>query len=324
VKSTLAYDVNGNVTSVSSGAGDGSLTAMQAMTYDAKGDLLTVDGPLPGTADTTRLRYNGARQVVGTISPDPDGGGALKHRAQRVSYGAYGQAIKAESGTVNSQSDADWAAFSPLEAVETGYDANARPVTQKLLAGGTTYALTQTSYDALGRPECRAQRMNPGAFGSLPASACSLGAEGTASTGSGQDFGPDRIVKSLYNAAGEVTQVRTAVGTSLEAAEASSTYRPNGGVETLTDAENNRTTYEYDGHDRLSRTYFPSPTKGSGTSNFGDYEQLGYDQGSNVTSFRNRAGQVIGFSIDALGRPTLKDLPGTEPDVSYGFDLLGG
>jgi RHS repeat-associated protein len=155
----------------------------------------------------------------------------------------------------------------------------------------------------------------PNAFGSLPASACSLGAEGS--------FGPDRIVKSLYNAAGEVTQVRSAVGTPLDAAEASSTYRPNGEVGTLTDAENNRTTYEYDGQDRLSRTYFPSPTKGSGTSNFGDYEQQGYDAASNVTSFRNRAGQVIGFSVDALGRRTFKDLPGTEPDVSYGFDLLG-
>jgi hypothetical protein len=131
------------------------------MTYDAKGDLLTVDGPLSGTADTTRLRYNGARQTIGAISPDPDGGGPHKHRAQRVSYGAWGQAIKAESGTVNSQSDSDWAAFSPLEAVETGYDGNARPVTQKLLAGGTTHALTHTSYDALGRPECTAQRMNP-------------------------------------------------------------------------------------------------------------------------------------------------------------------
>jgi YD repeat-containing protein len=161
VKTSLAYDSNGNVASVSSGSGDGSLTAGQAMTYDAKGDLVTVDGPLSGSADTIRLRYNGARQVVGTISPDPDGGGPLKHRAQRVSYGAWGQATKAESGTVASQSDANWAAFSPLEAVETGCDGNARPVTQKLLAGGTTYALTHTGYDALGRPECTAQRMNP-------------------------------------------------------------------------------------------------------------------------------------------------------------------
>jgi hypothetical protein len=44
-------------------------------------------------------------------------------------------------------------------------------------------------------------------------------------------------------------------------------------VETVTDAENNRTTYEYDGHDRLSKTYFPMPSpKGAGTSSTTDYE----------------------------------------------------
>jgi YD repeat-containing protein len=60
VKSTTAYDSNGNVTSTSSGDGIGALTATSAMTYDAMGNLLTVDGPLSGTADTSRNRYNGA------------------------------------------------------------------------------------------------------------------------------------------------------------------------------------------------------------------------------------------------------------------------
>ena len=58
-------------TSASSGAGDANLTATSAMTYDATGNLLTVDGPLSGTADTTRLRYNAARERIGTVSPIP-------------------------------------------------------------------------------------------------------------------------------------------------------------------------------------------------------------------------------------------------------------
>jgi YD repeat-containing protein len=45
VKASIAYDANGNVTSQSAGAGDGSLTATSAMTYDSLGNLLTVDGP---------------------------------------------------------------------------------------------------------------------------------------------------------------------------------------------------------------------------------------------------------------------------------------
>jgi hypothetical protein len=39
------------------------------MTYDCNGDLLTVDGPLSGTADTARYRYNSAREVVGVLGP---------------------------------------------------------------------------------------------------------------------------------------------------------------------------------------------------------------------------------------------------------------
>ena len=40
-----------------------------------------------------------------------------------------------------------------------------RPIVSRLLSGSTTYALTQTSYDALGRLRCVAQRMNPAEFG---------------------------------------------------------------------------------------------------------------------------------------------------------------
>jgi RHS repeat-associated protein len=189
---------------------------------------------------------------------------------------------------------------------------------QRLVSGGATYALTQTSYDGLGRPECTAQRMNSAAFGSLPASACSLGTQGS--------YGPDRIAKTVYDAAGQVTQARNGVGTADERAEVTSTYTSNGQVQTVADAENNKTTYVYDGHDRPSQTQYPSATKGAGTSNPADYEQSSYDANGNVTAFRNRAGQTIGFTYDPLNRLTLKDLPNAavnEADVSYGYDLLG-
>jgi RHS repeat-associated protein len=318
VRTVLGYDSNSNVNSVTQRNGSGTLVATSTMTYDAKGDLLTVDGPLSGTADTTRYRYDAARRQIGVVSPDPDGSGALKHRARRSTLGADGRVLKVENGTVNSQSDSDWAAFSALEAVETGYD-NGRPVTQKLVSGSTAYALTQTSYDALGRPECSAQRMNPSVYSSLPSSACSLGTEGS--------FGPDRISKTVYDAAGQVTQVISAYGvTGEQANEVTAAYTNNGQIQTLTDAENNRTTYVYDGHDRLSQTQFPSATKGAGTSNTSDYEQYGYDASGNVTSFRNRAGQMIYASYDNLNRLISKDLPNTylyESDASFTYDNLG-
>ncbi len=313
-RTVTAYNTSNLLpTSVTNRAGDNSISAVNAMTYDAVGNLLTVDGPLSGSADTVRYRYNAARQIVGVIGPDPDGGGSLKHRAERRTYDSGGRLTKVERGTVDGYSDGDWAAFASLEAVEIAYDANHRPTVQRLVASSTTHALSQTSYDGLGRVQCTATRMNPAIYGSLPGSACSLGTEGS--------HGPDRIARTTYDAAGQVTLVETGYGTGDAADEVATTYTDNGQVETVTDANGNRTTYTYDPHDRLSRTRMPDPST-PGTSSTTDYEELGYDAGSNVTSRRLRDGNSIAFTYDQLNRVTLKDLPGAEPDVSYSYDLL--
>lgn len=315
-RTTAAYDANSNIVSVTRSNGSGTLSSAQAMTYDPVGNLLTVDGPLAGTADTIRYRYNGARQIVGVVGPDPDGAGSLKHRAVRTVYRSDGLATLTERGTVNGQTDADWAAFVSLEQVATDYDANDRPVVQRLESGGTAYALTQTGYDALGRPECAAQRMNPAAFASLPSSACTLGTEGS--------FGPDRIVRTTYDAAGQVTLVQTGYGvTGVQANEVATAYTSNGRIAHVTDGENNRTTYEYDGLDRLVKTRFPVTAAGANQSSTSDYEQLTLDAAGNATTRRLRDGTSIAFVYDALNRPVSKDLPGAEPDVTYAYDLLG-
>lgn len=313
VKSTITYGQNQNVASVSVGAGDNSLTATNAFTYDEVGNRLTVDGPLAGTADTTRYRYDDARQLVGVVSSDPDGSGSLKRRAQKVAYDGAGRVKQVERGTVTGTDDTAWAAFAPAEKVTTTWTSG-RKTKDVLSAGSADYAVTQYGYDALGRPECVAQRMNPAVFGSLPASACTLGTQGSA--------GPDRIVKTHYDAGGRANRTESAVGTADQADEAAATYTDNGQVATVTDGKGNKTTYEYDGHDRLKKTRYPHPST-AGTSSTTDYEELGYDAGSNVTSTRLRDGQVIGFGYDDLSRVTSKDLPGSNPDTSYSYDLIG-
>lgn len=300
--------------SVTVRAGDGSVSATTAFTYNGMGDILTVDGPLAGTADTTRYRYSG-RRLVGVVAPDPDGTGPRKHAAKRLSYNAIGQVTGAELGTVNSQSDADWANFVSLQKVTSTYDGNARKVKDQLTGGGATYSVTQYSYDALGRIDCSVQRMNPSAYGSLPASACTLSAE--------SGFGPDRITKTLYDELGRVKKVQTAYGTPVQADEMAVTFTANGKVATLTDARGNLTTYAYDGHDRLKKTSYPSKTT-TGTSSTTDYEQVNtYDANGNILALRLRDGQVINLSYDNLNRLTFKNLPGSEPDVTYAYDLLG-
>jgi RHS repeat-associated protein len=102
--------------------------------------------------------------------------------------------------------------------------------------------------------------------------------------------------------------------------------QPYGLFATLTDGENNRTTYAYDGHDRLKQTRYPVATRGANTSSTTDYEELAYDPAGNVNSARLRDGSVIGMSYDALGRLTWRDRPNGaafETDQSFGYDLLG-
>ena len=205
---------------------------------------------------TSAVRYDILGRTVGTIAPDPDGGGALAFAASRSTYDARGNVIRQESGELASWQNEtiapkNWSGFTVLQSVETSYDLMNRKLKDVVKgANGKVTAVTQYSYDALGRPECTAVRMNPAVYNALPASACTLSAEGTE--------GPDRITRNVYDAAGQVLQIRQAVGTPLEQAYASYEYTPNGQQKSVIDANGNKAQLVYDGHDRLSRWSFPS------------------------------------------------------------------
>ncbi|MGN6773181.1 MAG: RHS repeat domain-containing protein [Rhizobiaceae bacterium] len=300
-------------------AGDGSISATTSWTYDALGNRLTEDGPLPGSADTTRWRYDARRRVIGVITPDPDGAAtAYKFRAKRNTYDAAGRLIKVEQGTVNSQSDTDWAAFAPLQTTETAYDALDRKVREWTYGTSEgTQSLTQYGYDLAGRLECTAVRMNPATFGSPPTSACALGTEG--------GFGPDRITKLTYDAAGQLLKTTVAYGTALQTDQETNGYTANGKLASVTDGENNRTTFDYDGHDRLWKTRYPVPTVGALASSTTDYEQLSYDANGNITQRRLRDAQLIDYTYDNLNRMTFKNVPNVvngEYDVTTTYDNL--
>jgi RHS repeat-associated protein len=317
-KQTISYDSWLNTTSTSVGAGDGSLTATTTATYSPAGDVLTVDGPLSGTADTTTFRYDADRRRVGVISADPDGAGALKRRAVKTTYNADGQPTVTEAGTVAGTSDPDWAAFSSAQQSTATYDANGFKTKDVVTAASTPYQVAQYSYDAVGRLDCTALRMNTSTWGSLPG-ACTLATTGAA--------GPDRITRNSYDELGRVSKVQTAYGTADQSDEVVNAYTDNGKLATVTDAENNKTTYEYDGFDRPWKTRFPGATKGSSTSSTTDYEQFTYDpSSSNVIGWRLRDGQSIAYSYDNLNRVVSKVTPNVaylDWDVTYSYDLLG-
>lgn len=309
--------------SVTVRAGDNSVSSTSAFTYELTGAVSTVDGPLAGTADKTRYRYDEAGRLVGTIGPDPDGVGPLRHRAERTTYNSDGLVTAVETGTVNSQSDGDWAAMTVLERGEQDHS-NRRPTVQRLVAGGTTYALTQTSYDEDGRVRCVAQRMNPVDFPSPPSDVCAQGTSG--------GHGADRITRTSYDNAGRVALVESGVDTAAAANEVATTYTSNGQVETVADGSGNTTTHAYDGHGRLSRTCFPGATP-CATITSGDFEELTYETHASgartsgqVAIRRQRDGSSIGYGYDALGRLSTVDVPSNsywEGDLTFHYDLLG-
>ncbi|WP_341023884.1 RHS repeat-associated core domain-containing protein [Brevundimonas diminuta] len=314
VKTSIVYGAAGVAnnllpTTVTTGAGDGFLSATTTMTYTPNGDVASVNGPLAGTADTTTYRYDNARQLVGVIGPDPDGTGPLLRRADRYTYNPRGQVTLAEAGTVAGTTDANWTAFASLQKVATTYDAFGRLTHQRQQSGSTTHGLVQTSYDAAGRVDCATTRMNPATFSSPPASACATGTTGS--------FGPDRIMKYGYDAASQPTSTISGLG--VDPITERTAYSPNGKPVSLTDGKGNVSTLTYDGFDRLLRLNYPNPT-GTGTSGT-DYEAYTYDAGGNVLSYRNRGDHTFSFGYDALGRQILITGGGV-PNRSFTYDNL--
>ena len=305
---------------------------------------------------TTGYRYDLMDRVVGTISPDPDGTGDLKYLAVRNTFDAAGRLIKVESGKLavwksESVAPSAWGTdFSVTQTAETVYDTQDRKLREWTYGTtGGTQTLTQYSYDAVGRLECTAVRMNsalfvaPG-FTGLPTSACTLGTAGS--------FGPDRITRNVYDAAGQLLKVRKAVGVAgLEEDYATYTYSLNGKQLSMTDARGFKAGFTYDGYDRQVAWTFPSKTTTAtlASCNIGtitevsgvtgpsgayvatdDCEKYSYDRNGNRAKFAKRDGSVITSQYDALNRMTVKTVPertglGTTHtrDVYYAYDSRG-
>ncbi len=315
-RTTLTYGSSGVAnnllpTQVSSGAGDGSLTATTSTTYDVFGNVSTVQGPL-GSAQTTQFWYDADRELVGAVGPDPDGSGPLLNRARVVTYNADGQVTEVQQGTTSGYTNPTVSGFTSLAQQLTSYDSAARKVQDAVTAGGTNWSVVQYGYDMANRLQCTAVRMNPAAFSSLPASACSLGPAGT--------FGNDRITYNTYDAANRLTQVTTAYGDAQQRNEKTVTYTNDGLPQTVTDADGNVSTYDYDGFDRLVELQYPNPSGGGSSSS--DYEQYTLDAAGNITQLRQRDGQLINLTYDVLGRVATKTPPESANAVTYTYDNL--
>ncbi|WP_158298850.1 RHS repeat domain-containing protein [Sphingomonas psychrotolerans] len=323
-----------------------SIAALVAVGFGGETSAQTAASPF-----TAAIRYDTVHRVTGTIDPDPDGAGPLRHAAVRNTYDPAGHLVKVEKGELaewqsEEVSPTRWEAltnFTVFQAVDITYGSMDRKVKESVSSAGVVYQVAQYSYDPAGRLECTAVRMQQAVFGALPASACSQSV-GTAPF--------DRITRNVYDAAGQLVQVRKGVETSLEQAYATYGYAPNGKQTVVVDANGNKAQLVYDGHDRQVQWHFPSsaaPPGGynpstpasalatAGPVNGNDREEYGYDANGNRTSLRKRDGRTFTYGYDALNRLTSKIVPdacvsgyactnvsaSATRDVYYGYDLRG-
>lgn len=311
IVTTLDYGAAGvanNLLVRSQSAGKVGQMATTSFSYDEVGNRTSVDGPRTDVADVTRYEWDLNRRP--TLEANAD------NSATRTAYNAEGYVESVAKGTVSG------GAFTALETTSYLYDGSGNQTRVTTPAG-----VTQISYDGANRKLCTAVRMTPGA---LLDDACALAVPlASAAT-------PDRISRVIYDKAGQTLQIRDAYATPLERAAATYSYRLNGKREYVVDANGNRSKWDYDGFDRLSKWTFPSTVRPSaynpatqatalasaGALNTDDFEQYTYDANNNRASLRKRDTRTIGYSYDALNRMTVKDLP-TGDDVHYGYDLRG-
>lgn len=331
---TYGYDGNLQPISETTKSGIGTTLSVVTREYDAVGNIVWEDGPATGQGDRTYFFWDGNRRNIGTIRPAQPA-----NLAERITYNNAGAPTLVQTGTVTGTTLAALNAIAPFREVVTQYDGISRKIREDVRPyGDASVSVSQYSYNSDGKLECIAVRMNPSVFGSLstiPADVCKQSVTGSST--------PDRITKNMYDAVGQLLQVKRAVATPLEQNHVTYTYTDDGRQKTVVDAKGNRAEMFYDGFDRQIAWAFPTKANGtvtatcdiSGISEVNgiagptesrnpsdDCEKYAHDRNGNRAKLMKRAGPVIRYSYDALNRNVLKDLP-TGNDVYYGYNLLG-
>jgi RHS repeat-associated protein len=339
---TYSYNSSNKYVLASVTADNGGLNLTTNYMFDTAGDLTAVQAPrTDGVTSTTTYVWRSDRRLQFVIAPATTQNGVSQGSvAIQYLYNDDGDLKEIDKGVTTNSTGSDFAA---QETTLFAYDLDGRVIQAQVLNGTSMTApplkLSQTTYDLDDRATCSVVRMNTNDFGALAATPVSGSTAASAlptdactpDSAVNQQIGMDRITRTNYDLAGEVTSSERAVGDQqyhqtyesyCNPPGTSNCYTVDGKVQYITDAIGNLTTYTYDGFDRLIQTTFPSTSRAAGASDAGDFEQYYYDYNGNRTNLIKRDRTTnLGFTYDALNEETVKTAPGYTVRTQY--DLLG-
>jgi len=317
---TVTYDpANGNVASIVPDSGSGGIAPRTRYTYTALGQVASITDSL-GTVTTYTYDEAGNR-----LSMVEDAGPGRLNRTTTYGYNSRGDVVSATDPNGN--------------VTRSEYDAGRRlaTTTSPATAAAPSGIVTTNSYDADNRL-LQVQQSSAGTvLRTTGATWTPTGKLATATDAKGNVTRYDydlldrqvtltdamgRVTKSTYDNVGRLLQtsnpeIRKPAFPTEVAPLRTQTWTPDGKLASLTDANGNTTTFEYDGFNRLKKTTYPAldPVTGLPIT-----EEYTYDNVDNVLTRKNRAGGTFTFGYDTLYRLTSKTPP-AGPVVTYGYDL---
>jgi RHS repeat-associated protein len=313
-------------------------------TYNTKGQVLSINGPLSGTSDTTTFTYNSTtgnlltviRPIIGTTTlGNYDAAGQagtitdVNSQTKTYTYDGRGRVVELTNSADSSTSSVDYdiAGTPEVKTDEDGvttefeYDPDYGRLYRRYDHEGN---YIEYSYDAQGNVTAKDYYDSSNNL-SKSTSSLYIGSElpgllyreiNADSTYYTQySYGLDGNVASVRDPNGNYTYYaydsmnRLVTVTQPGSIATGYTYDGHGNLHTVTDAENHTTTYEYDDMARLVST--TSPDTGTVT--------YAYDEAGNPINKTDAEAISIDYTYDVLNRLTDIDFP-TDADIAYSYD----
>ena len=315
------------------------------ITYNSKGRVLSVDGPLPGTGDTTAFAYDPAtgdltsitRPLIGsTLFLNYDNAGQpgritdINNHATDYAYDARGRVTATYHAADSSNSSASYNTAGLIESrqdedgVNTGYAYDATyGRLQRIIDHENNYIehlydtygnLTDKSYYTAGGVRTGWKRFNyqhPVMPGKLfreikhDDTFMEYAYDQRGNLSGVTDFNGN-VTAYEYDALNRLNKV-TQPGNVITLYA----YDLHGNLQTVTDAKSNTTAYRYDDMGRLIETLSPD----TGMTKYA------YDEAGNLKRKEDAKGIVVQYAYDSLNRLTNVHYPDSSQDIAYTYDL---